>query len=575
MNCLLVAINAKYIHTNLAVRYLKGYAQTILTEPQVDIIEYTINHPTEQILSAIYEKQCQLICFSCYIWNIETVLQLTREYKLLAPDCKILLGGPEVSFCPQDLLEEHPEIDYVLCGEGEASFAKLLDTLASHQPLAQVPGLCYRQGENILVNPQGPYLNMDLLPFPYPDLENYQHQIVYYEASRGCPYRCQYCLSSTERQLRKKSPDRVKDELSLFLAHKVKQVKFVDRTFNADRNFAREIWQFLMERDNGVTNFHFEISADLLDDSCIALLSQARPGLFQMEIGVQSTNEQTLTAIERGSKTAAIFNRVRQLRSFNNIHLHLDLIAGLPYEGLDSFAQSFDAVFSLSPHQLQLGFLKLLKGSGLRQNAQKYGLIFRPSAPYEVLFTPWLPYSDTLRLKAAEWAVETYLNSGRFDFTVRYLLGKASSPFGFFLQLGEYSRRHGVVFTPMQKELQFTLLRDFALEAYGEDPYLATLCRLDIACHERPRKYPQWAQFSAYSLPRQRILEFLEDEDFVRRYLPAYQQVVPKQRERLLYGEIFPSDPMDSNTPPALYLFDYQQRNIHGHAQIIQVDKLQ
>lgn len=584
MDLLLTAINAKYIHTAPSVRLLKGYAKG-RCDTHITTLEFTINQRPEEILPALYRQKPRILAFSCYIWNIRLVLELAENFHLLCPEVPILLGGPEVSYNAREVLAANLAITYILRGEGEISLVALLGALEGQgdlqEGLHKVPGLSYRLSGEILENPPPPPLNLDLLPFPYEDLTESEGKIRYYESSRGCPYRCQYCLSSLEKPVRWRSLPLVEADLLRFLEAGVRQVKFVDRTFNADRDFARAVWGFLIQRDNGVTNFHFEISAELLDEETLALLATARPGLFQLEIGVQSTNPETLAAIQRPSKTQVLFEKVEVLRRMGNIHLHLDLIAGLPYEDLHSFGASFDQVYVQRPHQLQLGFLKLLKGSGLHRDAEGYGLICSSQPPYEVLSTPWLPYGEALILKEVEGMVETYRNSGRFTHLLRWMLEREPSPFGFFRELGAYYSCKGNSLASQSKEALFTILRDFWLDcrphSREEEALLPHLCRLDIALHERPRKYPDWAQPQHPDDWRETILTHLTPA-FLAEKLPGYAHLPPKEALKTLHVETFPgkilrdiSPNIPGETPttgPVLCIFDYQTRDVDGHGRL-------
>lgn len=431
MKTLLVAINAQYIHTNLAVRYLCRY-QDLDKSQDVSFAEFTINQLPEQIFRRIYEQNPDLLCFSCYLWNIRTVLQLADDYKQLRPEAKILLGGPEVSYDGEALLRDHPAVDFIIAGEGEKVLRPLLDCLSSavgEKDLSSVPGLVYRgKAGQPISNPRPAPMELGQLPFPYEgELDELKNRLVYYETSRGCPFNCRYCLSSAEHGVRFQPLEKVFRELQYFLDARVRQVKLVDRTFNCKRSHYRPILQYLLERDNGITNFHLEVSADLLEEEDLALLSRARPGLFQLEIGVQTTHPETAAAVDRLAPFERIAHAVEQIHRFRNIHCHLDLIAGLPQEGYADFARSFDDVFSLRPEQLQLGFLKLLKGSYLREHAAALGLKFCSAPPYEVLASDKLSFGELSRLKGIEEMVEIYYNSGRFEQTLVFLLDSWSA----------------------------------------------------------------------------------------------------------------------------------------------------
>ena len=411
MNILLTAINAKYIHSNPAVYSLRAYACRYggsRYEEEIRIAEYTINQPVDEILMDIYERCPDILCISCYLWNISYVEQLIREIPKVLPETKIWLGGPEVSYNAREMLDGYPGLAGVMCGEGEQIFLELLETYAAGN-----------EPEEILTAREA--LDLSSIPFIYEHIEDFENRIVYYESSRGCPFSCSYCLSSIDKCLRFRDPDLVRRELQFFIDHEVPQVKFVDRTFNCRHDHAMAVWSYIKEHDRGITNFHFEVAADLLNDEEIALIRSMRPGLIQLEIGVQSTNPDTVREIRRRMDLVKVEGNVAAVREARNVHQHLDLIAGLPYEDYDSFARSFDRVYAMKPDQLQLGFLKVLKGSLMHEKTEEYGLVYQDRPPYEVLSTKWLSYSDVIRLKKIEEMVEVYYNSGQFRNTMEQL----------------------------------------------------------------------------------------------------------------------------------------------------------
>ena len=428
MKILLVAINAKYIHSNLAVYCLRACAGE--HKGQVEIAEYTINHRKEDILADIYRRKPDVLAFSCYIWNREYVTSLIRDFHLLCREVPVWVGGPEVSYDARQFLEEFPQVTGVMAGEGERSFAALVEAYvhgygqsfcvdeepdangSMDQVLSGIRGIVWRTEKGgICENPPAKLMDLDEIPFVYENMKDFPNKIIYYESSRGCPFSCSYCLSSIDKRVRFRSLGLVLSELQFFLDQKVPQVKFVDRTFNCNHRHAKAIWRYLAEHDNGITNFHFEIAADLLDEEELALLSALRPGLAQLEIGVQSVNPETISEINRVMELSKLRDTVARVRAGKNIHQHLDLIAGLPYEDFDSFVHSFNEVYAMRPQQLQLGFLKVLKGSGMQENAERYGLVYRQEPPYEVLCTRWISYGELLKLKAVEEMVEVYYNS--------------------------------------------------------------------------------------------------------------------------------------------------------------------
>ena len=424
---LIVAINAKYIHSNLAIYSIRAYCKKCGIN--LDIAEFTINQKTDRMLKEIYKKKPDFIGFSCYIWNIEFVLKLAGEVKRVLPDVTIWLGGPEVSYDAANVIADNDFVDGVMIGEGERTFSRVIKAYENGDDVSQIPGVAVRG--SIKVH-QAEYMNMDDIPFPYENFKDMEHRIIYYESSRGCPYSCSYCLSSVDKRVRFRSMELVKKELKVFIDANVPQVKFVDRTFNCDRKRTKEIWEFIRDNDNGITNFHFEISADIITDEEIELLHSLRPGLVQLEIGVQTTNEKTVQAIRRKMDFEKLSYVVNRIHETGNVHQHLDLIAGLPYEDYASFRNSFNDVYALKPEQLQLGFLKVLKGSYMQEQAYENDIVYSSYPPYEVLSTPWLPYSDVLRLKGVEEMVGVYYNSGQFVTTVKYMEKYFDTPFDMF-----------------------------------------------------------------------------------------------------------------------------------------------
>ena len=442
MKILLAACNAKYIHSNLAVYDLKAYSSDY--DEHVILREYTINQPKDEILKDIYSSGADVVCFSCYIWNISFVRELIRDLVKILPKTAFWAGGPEVSYDAEKFLTEMPEMTGVMVGEGEKTFHDLLEFyIDGKDSLEEISGIAYRTGDKIIHNGWRELMDLSAIPFVYEHLEKFENRIIYYESSRGCPFSCSYCLSSIDKKLRFRDLELVKKELQFFLDHRVPQVKFVDRTFNCKHEHAMTIWKYILEHDNGVTNFHFEISADLLREEEMELMSQMRPGLIQLEIGVQSTNPETIRAIHRHMDLKKLEHCVNRVHSFRNIHQHLDLIAGLPYEDYDIFHQSFNDVYQMKPDQLQLGFLKVLKGSLMQKEAEGYGIVYKEKEPYEVLSTNWLTYGEVLKLKMVESMVEVYYNSGQFWHTLEYLVPLEKDAFTFYEKLGSFYEKKG------------------------------------------------------------------------------------------------------------------------------------
>jgi len=577
MNALLVAINAKYIHTNIAVRYLQKFAAPHLSEPP-RILEMTINNRTDQILDEIFRHDPQVLLFSTYIWNVRMVQDLAREYRKICPDVLIAAGGPEVSYESAAFLRENPAFDLVLYGEGEKTFSQLMQALEQGEDWTGLSGITWRSGQSIFQNPPQLPLDLSQLPFPYEaQLIAQKDQIKYYESSRGCPYQCQYCLSSIEKGVRMAPLDKVFSELRLFIDAKVRQVKFVDRTFNCDRKRALSIWKFLSENDNGVTNFHFEITAELLDEEALAFLSTVRPELFQFEIGVQSTNPETLLAIRRQNDWEKLCKTVNTVKSFRNIHQHLDLIAGLPFEDYDSFHKSFNDVYSLQPEQFQLGFLKLLKGAGLFRDREKYGLTARDYPPFEILSTPALPYEDVLRLKAVEEMVEQYYNSGRFVHTLRWLFTRMDDPFLFYQQLGDRYVENRLHLSSQSLESAYSFFYEFAASLpYVNGETLAQYLKLDYCLHQRPKRFPAWYPGPDAVRLRRDCIAFLTEEENRQRYLPQQKEPDPQKLYKLCWFEPFSFDILSREDSPCVLLFDYSRRDLLGnaHAEKVTLPKL-
>ena len=441
MKILLTAINAKYIHSNLAIYSLRACAGEY--KSQIELAEFTINNQKDYILEKIYKRKPDILCFSVYIWNLDYVESVAREFKKICPDTPVWVGGPEVSYEVEDFLTSHPEIDGVMIGEGEETFREVCGYYAGNRELDSIQGIAYRDNNGIRVTESRAIMDMSRIPFCYDTMEDFSNRIIYYESSRGCPFSCSYCLSSVDKSLRFRDTELVKKELLFFINQKVPQIKFVDRTFNCNHAHAMEIWRFIKEHDNGVTNFHFEISADLINEEELKLISDMRPGLIQLEIGVQSTNEVTIKEIHRTMKLERLKEVVRAIQSGANVHEHLDLIAGLPYEDYDSFARSFDEIYELKPNQLQLGFLKVLKGSFMYDHAKEYGIIYHDRPPYEVLSTKWISFDDVLRIKKVEEMLEVYYNSGQFEITMKLMDVLYDSAFDFFQRLGDFYEEKG------------------------------------------------------------------------------------------------------------------------------------
>lgn len=563
MKTVLVAINAKYIHSNLAVYSLRSYARTFGYEPE--LLEFTINQQKDQILKGIYETKPDLLCFSCYIWNLSYAEEIIEDIKKILPKVTIWAGGPEVSYDAPKFLKRHPEIDGIMCAEGEKTLTELISYYevgkSQGKSLDGINGIVYQENKTIHQTPLRDIMNMDDLVFPYEDLKDFEHKIIYYESSRGCPFSCSYCLSSIDKKLRFRSFSLVEKELEFFLAHKVPQVKFVDRTFNCKKSHAMAIWTYIKEHDNGITNFHFEVAADLLTEDEIALIQTMRPGLIQLEIGVQSTNEKTLAEIHRKTDFEEITRKVKAVQKGENVHQHLDLIAGLPYENYESFGHSFNDVYALKPEQLQLGFLKVLKGSYMAEAAEGYGCVHKAKPPYEVLGTRWLSYEEILKLKGVEEMVEVYYNSGQFQKTIRAMEHLFETAFSMYEELADFYEKNGYNEVSHTRIRRYEILQEFLREKEANLEYFKQLMIFDLYARENMKTRPQWANdLSAYKI---QILDFYKKEEETPELLTDYQGYQARQTIKMTHIEVFTYDVINENEEKGAYpvLFDYKKRS--------------
>ncbi len=559
MKIFLTAINAKYIHSNLAVYSLRAYAKVF--QEQIEIGEYTINNRVDYILEQIYKAKPDVLCFSCYIWNIGYVEDLITEYHKLCPEVPIWVGGPEVSYEVETFLEEHPQVTGVMIGEGERTFQQLCEYYVNQNgTLKELNGIAYKDsvsGEVIFTQPQEP-MNMSDIPFCYDHIENFENRIIYYESSRGCPFNCSYCLSSIDKKLRFRDTELVKKELAFFIEKKVPQVKFVDRTFNCKHDHAMEIWRFVKEHDNGITNFHFEISADLLNEEELALIHDMRPGLIQLEIGVQSTNEPTIREIHRTMKLELLKDIVRKIQSGGNIHEHLDLIAGLPYEDYAAFTKSFDEIYELKPNQLQLGFLKVLKGSYMYGHAAEYEIVYHEKTPYEVMKTKWLSFDDVLKIKQVEEMLEVYYNSGQFEITMKVLEPLFDSAFMMFQELGAFYEAKGYFGMSHSRIRRAEILLEFMRERKSSDAVMQMLeesLTFDLYYRENCKSRPSWAPSPA---------EFKEQTRYyckngAKSHLEPFHYRFPEKSKKAL------QEVPKRLEKPVYMLFDYENRDPLDH----------
>lgn len=546
---LLTAMNAKYIHSNLAVYSLRSYAEKY--RDNIELAEYTINHYVDQILMDVYKRQPDVLCFSCYIWNLELVLEVAEEFHKLRPEVPIWAGGPEVSYETEEFLRKYPFFTGVMMGEGEKVFAHLCEYyLENRGSLLQIPGLAFRDGEEIRLNSWEKELNLSLVPFCYDGLEDFSHRIIYYESSRGCPFCCSYCLSSIDKQLRFRDMELVKQELQFFLDHRVPQVKFVDRTFNCKKEHAMAIWSYIKEHDNGVTNFHFEVAADLITPEEIELMSDMRVGLIQLEIGVQSTWPRTIEEIHRRMDLEKVKDVVNHIKGFGNIHQHLDLIAGLPYEDYDTFRQSFDEIYDLKPDQLQLGFLKVLKGSYMYEHAEEYDLVYQSKPPYEVLKTHWLGYEEICRIKKAEEMLEVYYNSGQYDKSIRLLGQHFESAYQMFEKIGDFYEEQGYSGMSHSRQRRAEILLEFASQYVGKAmDAMKQALTFDIYSRENAKSRPVWA---------------LDCSQWKKVSHSICQKGKLSHVERFDY-EFLEEDSLGQKREAYYVMFDYESRDVRNH----------
>lgn len=598
MKVLLAAINAKYIHSNLGIYSLKTYGEKMLKEwglaeeAKVSLAEYTINHQMEQILQDIYKRKPDVIGFSCYIWNISYVKMILADIKKVLPDVKIWAGGPEVSYHAEAFLKEEPAVDLVMMGEGEITFAHFLKALLEGEELKKVPGLMLRNDDGTFTDTGfRQVMDMSQIPFPYAfmDMKELEHRIIYYESSRGCPFSCAYCLSSIDKKLRFRSLDLVLPELEWFLQAKVPQVKFVDRTFNCKKSHAMAIWQYIRDHDNGITNFHFEIAADLLDKDELDLLSTMRPGLVQLEIGVQSTNEKTLETIRRKTDIGEIRQITAAINSWHNIHQHLDLIAGLPWEDIESFKKSFNDVYKMEPEQLQLGFLKVLKGSYMEELIPDCDLLYSTAPPYEVLQTKWLSYGDVLELKDIEEMTEVHYNSRQFTCTLKELEKEFNTPYEMFsFMAGYYNKNHlsGIShsriarYEILWKMIQTKLEKSGKYETHkncesheirgteenagisGKLELYRDLLMTDLYLRENVKSRPTFARDLSSS--KDFVREFFQKEEKTPEHLSGYEGYDSRQMAKMAHLE-----PLRDGT---YLLFDYKKRDpLSNNARTVRV----
>ena len=569
MKVLLTAVNAKYIHSNPAVYSLQKFVTAYAPEygRNVELSEFTINHYADDILQEIYRRRPDVVAFSCYIWNLQMIERVLEDLPRVLPEVQIWAGGPEVSYDAPEFLKKHDCMTGVMMGEGEETFLELMEYWHGKKKLNEIPGITWRDGEGeIKVQPGRPLLDMNRIPFLYDELDDFEHRIIYYESSRGCPFSCSYCLSSIDKSVRFRDAQTVVKELQFFLDRKVPQVKFVDRTFNCRHSHALTIWNYIREHDNGITNFHFEIAADLLNEEELALLNTMRPGLVQLEIGVQSTNQKTIEAIDRVMDFSHLCSVVKRVQSGHNIHQHLDLIAGLPWENFDSFRQSFNDVYHLYPDQLQLGFLKVLKGSRMQEKAEEYGIVYHSDPVYEVFYTNWISYQEILELKQIEDMVEVYYNSGQFPNTIRHLEKEFCDPFTMYQRMAAFYGQQGWWGQSHSRMQRFEMLREF-IHSISENGIYDELLLLDLYLRENSKSRPKWAP--DLQNEKKQFLDWFRQEEQEHQVLKGYEGFSARQMMNMVHLERFSIETAQlcgweqqkEDTQECWVLFDYRNRN--------------
>ena len=569
MNILLTTLNSKFIHTALSIRYLKSYCKEDF--PSIDIEEYTINQNTDYIAREIYKKNADIVAFSTYIWNMRETLEITEILKTVNPNMIIILGGPEVSYNAEDILRDNDYIDYIIYGEGEETLKQLLLSIRDKKDIGSIQGVVYRNGKDIYTNAARPLIeDLDSIPSPFDDdIESFKNKIAYFESSRGCPFNCQFCLSSTIKGVRFFSLERAKSDLKKLIDIGVSQVKFVDRTFNAKKGYAMEIMNFIVEQKTKGINFHFEVTAHLVDDEMIDFLSNIKAGLFQFEVGVQSTNAETLKAIDRTTDFEKLSYVINRINSFNNIHLHLDLIAGLPYEGYESFRKSFNDVYNLNPHKLQLGFLKLLRGSELRKKSDEYGFKFIDIAPYEVLENDYISYDELSKLKNVEDIVDKYGNEWYFKNTIDYIIENYfETPFDFYKDFSNYWELKEYHTVSHGRMSLYEKLYEFLSSSVADnEEFVSNLIKYDFLLNNKTSTLPVFLRNKEEDNLKAIRHDFLQKESNLEKYLPEYLGTPVKKILNNIHFEMFDynikditdntEDTIDLKNNKTVYLFVY------------------
>lgn len=583
MKTIITTLNSKFIHSSLSIRYLKSFSKDI---PNIDIAEYTINQNEDFIAGEIYKQNPDIVAFSCYIWNFEQTLTICERLKIVKPDIKIILGGPEVSFDGEDLLSKYKYIDFIIYGEGEKTFRELIiNIIDNDNDYKDIKGLIYREGDKIIVNDARPLIqNLDIIPSPYDYMpKGLKNKIVYFESSRGCPFNCRFCLSSTIKGVRFFSLDRVKSDLEKLIDSKVSQVKFVDRTFNTNKEYAMEIMKFIMDKNPENMNFHFEVTAHLVDEEMLEFLKHVKEGLFQFEIGVQSTNPKTIEAIGRTTDFKKLKKVVKTIKSYGNIHQHLDLIAGLPYEDYNSFRKSFNDVYIMRPEKLQLGFLKLLKGSELRDKKDEYGFKFLDRAPYEVLATDHISYKEMLRLKIIEDLVEKYGNEHYFENSIQYIINNYyQSPFDLYEDFSYYWEEKGYHRVLHSRNKLYYILYRFYVDKINKNlDIFNEVIKFDYIYNNKNPNIPQYINRYNVSLIQDKKHEFFKIDFNLSKYLPSYIGESTRQIINNTHYELFKFDMLDFKEKgydikslfkkDTIMLFDYRKNKVLNKCSVFNI----
>ncbi|MEN6350586.1 MAG: B12-binding domain-containing radical SAM protein [Syntrophomonas sp.] len=566
MKVLLSTLNAKFIHSSLALAYLREFCQA--EKRDIELKEFTINQQNEDIMAAIFQIRPDILAFSAYIWNIKPILQICRDYKQVSPHTIIILGGPEVSYDSCTILEKNQWIDYIVRGEGEETLKELLEVLYQGKHPGEIMGISYRDNGMIFENPDRPLISaLDKIPFPYRGrLDYYRDRIIYYESSRGCPFNCSYCLSSTIKGVRCFSLPRVKEDLAYLISKGIKEVKFVDRTFNFSEDRARQIMEFILQQE-GTSKFHFEVAAEIVSDNFLSFLKQVPPGRFDFEIGVQSTHPDALKAVRRSSNWPRLASNIKALVALGNMHIHLDLIAGLPFEDYDSFAKSFNDVYVLGADVIQLGFLKLLKGSAIRGEGDEHDYVFQSQPPYQVMANRYLSYGQILILKQVEDLLSRYYNSGGMPRSLSYIVGiiYKGQAFKFYEEFAAYWQEQDYFAKAHKKEAEYGILMKFIASNFESHlPTINELLKLDFLCNNQNDNLPRGILSHNPDNISEILYSILKNHDFISEFLPELYKKSAREIRRQVHLEYFRYDhdtkQMNKSPLPVLFVYDPVQK---------------